>query len=186
MASYTRDGIDMCDIREWRRMERATKIMDLKSAYLQIYVDRKLWQYQLVEYKSQIYCLTRLGFGLSFTPKIMMTVLKTVLAKDYKVKRATNSYIDDILVEEVEVTVEKVRDYVSTYGLTAKLLVNGNRVALKLKLWRDKAGKLVFGRGNEIPEISDGLTKRELFFCVRKVDWSLPHSWIATDCMQFY
>ena len=41
-----------------------------------------------------------------------------VVGKDNAVKRATNSYIDDILVEEAEVTAEKVRDYVNTHGLT--------------------------------------------------------------------
>ena len=61
MACHTKDGIDICEevMREWRRMERATKIMDLKSAYLQIHVEEKLWRYQLVKYKGWVYCLTR-------------------------------------------------------------------------------------------------------------------------------
>ena len=44
VACHTKDGIDICEevMREWRRMERAKKIMDLKSAYLQIHVDEKL------------------------------------------------------------------------------------------------------------------------------------------------
>ena len=50
-----------------------------------------------------------------------MAVLKNVLAKDEVVKRATCSYIDDILVDETEVTAERVREHVNTYGLTAKL-----------------------------------------------------------------
>ena len=122
IACHTRVGIDVCEevMREWRRMARATKIMDLKPAYLQIHVDKKLWRYQLVEYKGQIYCLTRLRFGPSSAPKIMTTVLKTVLTKDNVVKRITSSHIDDILVEEAVVTAEKVRNYVTTYGLTAK------------------------------------------------------------------
>ena len=134
-------------------MERAAKIVELKSAYLQIHVDKKLWWYQLVEYKGQIYCLTRLGFGLSSTPKIMTADLKTVLTKDNVVKRATSSYIDDILVEEAEVTAEKVRDHINTYGLTTKPSESlENRMALRLKLWQNKTGKLIFGSGNEIPE----------------------------------
>ena len=34
VACHTKDGIDICEevMREWRRMERATKIVDLKSA----------------------------------------------------------------------------------------------------------------------------------------------------------
>ena len=50
----------------------------------------------------------------------MTAVLKTVLTKDDAVKRATSSYTNDVLVEEAEVTVEKVRDHANAYGLTAK------------------------------------------------------------------
>lgn len=102
VACHTKDGIDVCEevVRKWRRMKQSTKIVDLKSAYLQLHVDEKLWKYQLVEYKGEVYCLTRLGFGLNSAPKIMMAVLKTVLAKDDAVKRGTCSYIDDILVKQ--------------------------------------------------------------------------------------
>lgn len=51
----------------------------------------------------------KVGFGLSSAPKIMTVVLKTVLKKDCEVDRATSSYIDDIFMEEAEVTAE-VRD----------------------------------------------------------------------------
>ena len=88
VACHTKDGINICEevMRQWRRMERATKIVDLKSAYLQIHVDEKLWRYQLVKYK--------VGFWTKFHTKIMTAVLKNVLAKDEAVKRATCSYID--------------------------------------------------------------------------------------------
>ena len=82
----------------------------------------------------------------------MTAVLKTVLTKDNAVKRATSSYIGDVQVEEAEVTAEKVRHHINTYRLTAKpseSLENG--MVLGLKLWLNKAGKLMFGRGNEIP-----------------------------------
>lgn len=84
VACHTKDGIDSCEevMREWRKMEWATKIIDLKLAYLQIDMNEKLWRYQLVEYKGQIYCLTRLGFGLNSATKIMTAVLKTMLTKD--------------------------------------------------------------------------------------------------------
>ena len=84
VACHTKDGINLCDkvMWEWWRMVQETKIVDLKSAYLQFHADRKQWQYQLVKYKGQIYCLTRLVFGLSSVPKIMTAVLKMVLAID--------------------------------------------------------------------------------------------------------
>ena len=61
--------------------------MSLKSAYLQIPVGEQLWLCQLVEYNGLIYCLARLGFGLSSASKIMTAVLKMVLTKDNTVKR---------------------------------------------------------------------------------------------------
>ena len=88
MACHTKDGIDICEeiMREWRRMERTMKIVDLKLAYLQIHVDKKLWWYQLVKYKGWVYCLTRLGFGLNSALKVMTAVFKNVLAKRKRLK----------------------------------------------------------------------------------------------------
>ena len=108
--------------------------------------------------------MTRLGFGLNSALKIITAVIKNVLAKDEAVKRAACSYIDDILVDETAVTAERVRKHVDTYKLTAKqteALEDG--MVLGLKLWQNKEGKLVFGRGSEIPEVQGSLTKRELF-----------------------
>ena len=156
-------------------MKQATKIVDLKSAHLQIHVDRELWRYQLVQYKSQTYCLTRLGFGLSSAPKIMTAVLRAVLKKDGEVEKATSSYIDDILVEEVGVSAENVKDHVGMYGLIAKPpepLENG--AALGLRLQRSKAGKLVFSRGNEVPVVTEGLTKGELYLVCGKLVGHYP------------
>ena len=45
----------------------------------------------------------------------MTAVLKTVLTKDDALKRAMSSYINDVLVEEAKVTVEKVRDHVNLW-----------------------------------------------------------------------
>lgn len=76
------DAIDVCGeiMRKWRQMTTASKIVDLRSTYLQIHVTRHLWKYQLVQYKGQTYCLTRLGFQLNAL-KIMSKILKTVLKK---------------------------------------------------------------------------------------------------------
>ena len=61
------DVLDVCSdtLCEWRQMDGLT-LVDLQSAYLQIRVDENLWPYQLVGYKDQIYCLTRLGFGRKY------------------------------------------------------------------------------------------------------------------------
>ena len=63
---------------------------------------------------------------------------KTVLTKDDVVKRATSSYNNDVLVEEAEVIVEKVRDHVNTYGLTARPSKSlENRMTLGIKVIAD-------------------------------------------------
>ena len=145
-------------------------------------MDKKLWRCQLLEYKGQIYGLTRLGFGLSLTSKIMTAVLKTVLTKDDVVKRATSSYINDVLVEEVEVTVEKVRDHVNTYGLTAKpVRVIGKQNGSGIELQQIKEGKLMFRRGNDIPEVTDSLRKRKPFSVGGKLVGHYPTvGWLQT------
>lgn len=186
VACHTGKGIDVCEevMRTWRRMRQATRIVDLKSAYLQIHVDKKLWQYQLVKYKGRLYCLTRLGFGLSSAPKIMTAILKTALKGNRKVNKATSSYIDDILVEESEVTAEEVRDHVETYGLTAKPAepLDGG-TALGLKLQKDEKGTLIFKRGNEVPEVGTELTKRELFSICGKLVGHYPIAgWLRIAC----
>ena len=52
-----------------------------------------------MRYKGRIHCLTWLGFGLNVVSKIMAAVLKTVLARSYKTKGTTDSYIDSILID---------------------------------------------------------------------------------------
>ena len=151
-------------MRAWRRTAGASAIVDLKSAYLQLHVHEQLWKYQLVSYEGKTYCLTRVGFGLNSTPRIMTFILKTVLGKDEKVKAATNSYIDDILVDEAEIKASDAVDHLKEFGLKTKPpepLEGG--AALGLRIGRDELGWLVFSRGNEIPEVKGGLSRQELF-----------------------
>lgn len=62
---------DICGgtIQEWRQTMGTAIIVDLKSVYLQLHVEEKLWWYQLVRYKGTTYRLKRLGFGLDVVPK---------------------------------------------------------------------------------------------------------------------
>ena len=98
--------IDVCSetLRKWRQEEGAGTIVDLKGAYLQIHLSPDLWKYQLVNYKGQTYCLTRLGFGLASAPHIMKRILKTLLNSDENIGCATQSYIDDILLDENKIS----------------------------------------------------------------------------------
>lgn len=58
-------------------MREDSTIVDLKVAYLQIHLVRKLWKYQLVQFKGNTYFLTHLEFGLNVVPKVMATVLES-------------------------------------------------------------------------------------------------------------
>lgn len=180
------DVTDVCGetLRDWRQMRGAMTIVDLKSAYLQIHVAKKLWMHQLVKYKGQTYCLTRLGFGLNCAPRIMTKILKTVLGKRKDMEAGTNSYIDDILVDETVVTAAEVVEHLAKFGLATKTpepLEGGT--ALGLKLQKDKTGELVFRRGNEIPEVGEEMSKRELFSaCGRLVGHYPIAGWLRVAC----
>lgn len=180
------DMTDVCSetLREWRQVEGETTLVDLKSAYLQIRVSKELWKYQLVKYKDRMYCLTRLGFGLNSAPRIMSKILKTVLSKSKKIKAATSSYIDDILVNESQVTAKELIQHLSKFGLTTKPPepLDGG-AALGLKIERNKSGELMFTRGNELPVIPESLTRRELFSVCGKLVGHYPIAgWLRVAC----
>ena len=123
-------------------------LVDLQSAYLEIRVDKKLRSYQLIEYKEKIYSLTRFGFGLNCAPQIMSKILKTVLKKDEQIYRATDSYIDDLLVDEKMVSAQKLIHHLKKFGLITQEpepLEGGAALCLRLKLVN---GDLKLYRGN--------------------------------------
>ena len=175
---HTGDSVaDVCGetLRTWRQMNTAATVVDLKSAYLQIHVAKSLWKYQLVKVKGKTYCLTRLGFGLSSAPRIMAMILKTVLGKVDRMESGTDSYIDDILVDETVVSAAEVAEHLRAYGLATKPpepLEGG--AALGLKIQRAADGRLTFQRGNEIPELADDLSRRELFSVCGKLVGHYP------------
>jgi len=180
------DNIDICGekLREWRQVQGEPKIVDLKSAYLQIHVTEDLWKHQLVKFRGETYCLTRLGFGLSVAPKIMTKVLRKVLEKDTVVGDGTSSYIDDIYVNTDKVKPERVVEHLERNGLRAKEpeALDGG-AALGLKLNRDVDGMLTFGRANKIPDVNDRLTKKELFSICGKLVGHYPVAgWLRLAC----
>ena len=180
------DLIDVCaeTLREWRQVEGGAEIVDLSAAYLQLRVSPELWKYQLVQYKGQVYALTRLGFGLNSAPRIMTKVLKTVLNQEPMIREATSSYIDDILVDTTKVGSAHVIEHLNKFGLSAKpaFPLDGG-TALGLRLSRDPAGTLIFGRNGDIPGIGGKLTKRELFsICGRLVGHYPVAGWLRIAC----
>lgn len=183
---HTGDEVtDICSetLRVWRQTGENVSVVDLKSAYLQLRVDAELWPYQLVNYRGQTFCLTRLGFGLNSAPRIMSKILKTVLSKDEKIRKATSSYIDDILVNESVASADEVIRHLNAYGLVTKSpeSLNGG-AALGLRLSR-VGGELMFRRGNSVPEVADMLTRRELFsICGTLVGHYPIAGWLRVAC----
>ena len=93
---------DVCGdkLRAWRRMGTDLVLLDLRKAYLQLFVGDDLVRYQGVKYRGKTYIMTRMGFGLNCAPKIMTQVLREVLSLRQDVHAATDSYIDDVVVNE--------------------------------------------------------------------------------------
>ena len=184
---HTGDNVaDICGdvLREWRQMEGEIALVDLKSAYLQVRVAQELWQYQLVRYKGETYCLTRLGFGLSSAPRIMASILKYVLAKSVTIQASTKSYVDDILVKTSQVPAETLIAHLNRFGLVTKppeQLDGGT--ALGLKVLRNGRGELAFTRGNEVPSVPEKLTRRGLFSICGKLVGHYPVAgWLRVAC----
>ncbi|KRZ93282.1 hypothetical protein T08_7336 [Trichinella sp. T8] len=121
IESHTADA-DVCSqkLREWGRQGVDVALIDLKKAYLQIRIDKSLWPFQTVVFKGKRYCLTRLGFSLNVAPLMMKAVLNCVISRDPDVRKGTSAYIDDILVNESVVAVDRVKRHLAHYGLTCK------------------------------------------------------------------
>ena len=178
--------IDVCSdtLREWRGVSDEAALVDLKSAYLQVHIAKELWKYQIVSYDNKLYCLTRLGFGLSSAPRMMSKILKTVLSKSQLIGEATSSYIDDVFVDTSKVSPEEVVDWLRKYGLIAKApeSLDGSS-ALGLRLRKNKRGELMFSRGNDVPRSCESLSRRELFAVCGKLVGHYPVAgWLRVAC----
>ena len=174
-------------VRKWRQLQGQLKVVDLKSAYLQIHVSKELWQYQIVRYNGTHYALTRLGFGLTSAPRIMTKILSKVLSMDDQIDRATDHYIDDILVQESVVSASRVREHLQRYGLESKEPegLDGGRV-LGIALSKAPGGHLKMSRGSELSSFiseSSDMTKRRLFSLCGRLTGHYPVAgWLRPHC----
>ena len=170
-------------LRSWRRMGCNLSLIDLRKAYLQIHVHPDLWRHQVVKYKGKNFALTRLGFGLSVAPKIMTKILKTVLDSRFPVSEGTDSYIDDIIVNNDIVTNDTVLATLEEFGLVAKPpeKLIGSRV-LGLRIF-EKEGDILWRRDNVVDEVAPPLTKRKIFsWCGQMVGHYPVGSWLRPAC----
>ncbi|KAI0977712.1 hypothetical protein GJ496_005711 [Pomphorhynchus laevis] len=174
---------DVCieKIRSWRRKGEHLFIIDLSRAYLQIHVHEKLWKYQVVRLGGRQFCLTRLGFGLNVAPKIMKAVVEKVIL-DHNVRAACDSYLDDIIVDESQMSAKSVKLYLSKYGLESKVprKIDGAQV-LGLNVFKMN-GKLNWKRDNKPLDSDVPTTKRQLFSFCGKVIGHFPVCGWLTSC----
>jgi transposase InsO family protein/ribonuclease HI len=177
---HTGSEVAVCDetLRKWRRLPGCLKLVDLKSAYLQVHVDESLWPFQQVRYKGDLYCLTRLGFGLNSAPRIMTRIIREVLEQEKDINAATDHYIDDVLVQDDVVSAEQVVSHLRKYGLESKppeTLEGGRVLGLQLDT-NGRGSPLAFRRGNEIPVVTSDMvvTKRQLFSICGKLVGHYP------------
>ncbi|XP_065675498.1 uncharacterized protein LOC136091719 [Hydra vulgaris] len=168
---------DVCQekLRSWRKIECA-KILDLKKAYLQIHIDKKLWPYQTVIINGERYCFTRMCFGINVAPTIMTTIFRHVLNMNSTVKKACDNYIDDIFVDESVETVENVAKHLEKFGLQCKPpeeLEKGRVLGLRVE--RNKNGELIWKRDNVVKfESSNAVTRSQLFSNLGKLIGHYP------------
>ena len=171
-------------LREWRKLGDTVALLDLKKAYLQLHVHPNLQRFQTVWLQGQRYVMTRMGFGLCVAPKVMSKVLQTVLSLNPVVRDATDSYIDDIVVNESMVTSAEVRTLLLKYGLITKdpVALDGARV-LGLHVHKDRTGSFMWKRDNVLPEGGDEPSKRQLFsVCGQLVGHYPVCGWLRVAC----
>jgi len=184
VSSHTAESVVCAEsIRSWRQMGDNISIVDLRKAYLQIHVSKDLWPYQIVRFQGKTYCLTRLGFGLNVAPKVMTAIVTKVLSLDDDIKRATSSYIDDIIVNENIVSSERVREHLLRFGLEAKppeSIVGSRVLGLRVEA---RESNLYWCRGNDLPSCNDKVTKRELFSWAGRMIGHYPvGGWLRVAC----
>lgn len=74
----------------------------------------------MIQFKGSQYYLTRLGFGLSSAPKIMTSILRKVLSLEDSISKGIDNYLDDIIVNNDVVSVTRVVEHLSRFGLLSK------------------------------------------------------------------
>lgn len=171
-------------LRSWRRKLGRSCLLDLKKAYLQVHIEPSLRKYQIVDIDGEHFVMTRMGFGLNVAPKIMTKIISRVLSLDEVIAKGTDHYIDDILVNEEEVSVEHVKRHLEKYGLITKEpepIVNARVLGLRVKTAGDN--KLRWSRDGDIPELDKDMTKRELFSLCGKMIGHYPVAgWLRVAC----
>jgi hypothetical protein len=163
-------------IRKWRAQPNASiYLVDIRKAYLNIVVDRECakWQCMRLPGDDQPYILNRLGFGLTISPKVLRTVLETILPSDVLIDK----FVDDIYVPEH--LLEHVREVLSKNNFPTKepeRLTDARVLGLK-----NTAGR--WGRKDALPTEIEQMTKRGISSYTGKILGIYPVArWLRPAC----
>ena len=172
-------------IRTWRSIGDNIAVIDLERAYLQIHVDRDLWKHQTVSFEGRYYALTRMGFGMTSSPKIMNAIVAYVLGLDEKVKRGVRSYVDDMVVDLNVITEAEVVSHLRKFGLVTKPqeCIDKQRV-LGLQLNGRERGMRVWVRPKmENLNLAPEMTRKDIFSLCGKLVGHYPIAgWLRLTC----
>ena len=157
-------------IREWRLNGKNCTMLDLSNAFMQIHLHEDLRKYLTVKFKGKYYTVNRMPFGLAPSSKVMVSVIRHVLDSNDKISTACFPYIDDILVNENIVSVQEVKQLLTTFGLATKDPVPiEDSKALGIRIIK-RNGVLHWSRGEKLPQsIPYSATKRDVFSVAGKM-----------------
>ena len=99
----------------------------------------------------------------------MEAILKCVMSQDSAVEEGISAYIDDVLVNEDIVTVNRVEQHLDRYRLTSKIpeCVADYERLLGLRVWEEQ-GSPSLKRDNEAGEVPRQLIRQSVFsYCGR-------------------
>ena len=124
IQSHPAGAIPVCSerLREWRQDGDRCAVVDLKKAYIQIYMKPSFWPYQ-ARWKGKDKLLTRLGFGLSSAPKIMTAIVEYVIGSHDVMKNVVSSYIDDLYIKLNLANCDEVVEHLKSWGLNRRPLL---------------------------------------------------------------
>ena len=183
IQSFPGGDAPACDdkLRKWRRdgCPENFDLLDIRKAYLQVHVAEHLQPYQLVLWKSEVYKMTRMCYGLAVAPKFMDLIVKWILRQHPEF----DNYVDDICVPKC--ITAKVAEKLDQYGMPTKTPepLMSTRV-LGLELTQRADGSIQWCRRSDVDlTVPVNVTRRHVFSWCGKVTSHYPVcGWLRPAC----
>ena len=122
---------------------------------------------------------------MNVAPKIMTAIVRRVLSLRDDIKNASDSYIDDIIIDQSKVAVIDVIEHLAKFGLKVKEPGSFDSARVLGLLLYNKNGVRKWGRGNEvlICNLEKRLSRRELFSISGQLIGHYPvANWLRVAC----